>query len=334
MPPKATPAKTTPAKATPAKATPAEGTPAKSGAQSPIRQGVSDAAKPKDPKQEAVDQKALLKAIQDLAHAREKESENMLLKRLKAKDRKIVRTKAVVKISPTKLPAATAAATKIQSWVRMLHVWRPVRRRNNRVVEALGLRLQIGLADLEHPPQELAENSVLRQLPAHQSAVTLSKNVKAAQYQAAALHLQAHVRARRSRSRMIRVLEAALVLSSEIRMITPRTEWKQKLVELMLCAAHARAVCQRGFNVRRKAIAHLQAVCRRCVREVVSEQKRKMHQETFKRAYVNHKMWMMREIWVRRDAIIEIQSQIRCRLHPFACLCSCPAGRTHVGAQA
>ena len=102
-----------------------------------------------------------------------------------------MRTKAVVKISPTKLPAATAAATKIQSWVRMLHVWRPVRRRNNRVVEALGLRLQIGLADLEHPPQELAENSVLRQLPAHQSAVTLSKNVKAAQYQAAALHLQA-----------------------------------------------------------------------------------------------------------------------------------------------
>ena len=305
------------------KGTPAKGTPAKSGAQSPARKGG-----PADPKQDAEEQKVLLKAIQDLAKAREKESENVLLKRLKAKDRKVARTKKTVKISPAELPAATAAATKIQSWARMLRVWRPARRRHNSVVEALGQRLQFGLTDLEHPPEELAENSVLRQLPAHQSAIALSKNVKTAQYQAAALHLQAFVRARRGRTSMIQVLEAALVLNSEMRMTTPRTEWRLKLAGQTLRTVRERALCQLGFNVQKRAISHLQAVCRRCVREVVSDQKRKVHQETFKRAYVNHKMWMMREIWVRRDAIIEIQSQIRCHSHPHRCPRLCPAGRT------
>ena len=47
------------------KGTPAKGTPAKSGAQSPARKGG-----PADPKQDAEEQKVLLKAIQDLAKAR------------------------------------------------------------------------------------------------------------------------------------------------------------------------------------------------------------------------------------------------------------------------
>ena len=47
-----------------------------------------------------------------LAKEREKLSDNVLLKRLKAKDRKVTRTKKVVKFSAEHLPAATAAAIK------------------------------------------------------------------------------------------------------------------------------------------------------------------------------------------------------------------------------
>ena len=224
-----------------------------------------------------------------------------------------MRAKKVVKFPPQKLPAATEAATKIQSWVRMLAVWIPARRQRNSVVEAMGNRLQFGLTQLEHPPEEFVENSVLRQLTAHQSAVTLSKNVKTAKYQEAALKLQANVRAHGHRKifAISRVLHAAQVLNSKMRMIQLRTDFELRMAEMTIRKAQTRNGCQQEYQRQKHSMALLQAVCRRCVRDVISEQKRKVHQETFKRAYVNHKMWMMREIWTRRDAIIEIQSQIR-----------------------
>ena len=91
-------------------------------------------AKPKDPKVEAEEQAALVKAIKSLTKEREKQSENVLLKRLKAKDRKVIRSKKVVKFSAEELPAASAAAIKIQAWTRMLAVWLPARRLRTSVV--------------------------------------------------------------------------------------------------------------------------------------------------------------------------------------------------------
>ena len=100
----------------------------------PPKQGADaskdSAPKTKDPKVEAEEQAALLKAIKTLAKEREKLSDNVLLKRLKAKDRKVTRTKKVVKFSAEHLPAATAAAIKIQAWTRMLAVWLPAVRRS------------------------------------------------------------------------------------------------------------------------------------------------------------------------------------------------------------
>lgn len=281
-------------------------TPVKSGAQSPQK-----GATVLDPQAEAAKQAELLKAIKLLAKEREKQSENGLLKRLKAKDRKVVRTKKVVKFTAEQMPIATAAATTIQSWVRMLTLYVPARRQRNSIVGACRDRVQFGLTELGHSDEGLQENTILRQLPAHQSAVTLSKNVKTAKFQAAALKLQANVRAHRERSQFLQIQTAAAVLTPQLRRIAPQLKWETQLAEVNLQKVYERTLCQIEFQERKQAIALLQAKCRRCVREVISEQKRKVHQATFKRAYVNHKMWMMREIWTRRDAIIEIQSQIR-----------------------
>jgi len=301
MPPK-TSAKT-PGK-TPDK-TPAK-TPAKSGAQSPEKQVKVD------PKVQEEKQVELLKAIKLLAKEREKQSENVLLKRLKAKDRKaVVRAQKVVKFTAEQLPIATVAAIKIQSWMRMLKLYVPCRRQRNSIVGACRDRVQFGLSELGHSVEGLNENIILRQLPAHKSVLTLSKYVKTAKFQAAALQLQACSRAHRERRRFLQTQAAAAVLTPQMRRIAPQLEWETQLAELNLHKVYERALCQINFQERKQAISLLQAKCRRCVIEVISEQKRKKHQATFKRAYVNHKMWMMREIWTRRNAIIEIQSQIR-----------------------
>ena len=250
----------------------------------------------------------------------------MLLKRLKAKERKVVRTQKVVKISQEKLPAANAAATKIQSWVRMLAVWLPARRLRCSLVDACLNRAQLGsfytpeeiqrhAVQRQLPAEEIARNTVLRQLPFHQSALKLSKDVKTAQFQAAALRLQSYVRARRQRTKIIRIRSAAAVLTSSVHRTLLQLEWKTKFAEITLQKVYERSLCQLAFQEQKASISVLQAICRRSVKEIVSEQKRKVHQATFKRAYINHKMWMMREIWTRRDAIVEIQSQIRyCRI--------------------
>ena len=299
----------------------------------PQGKGKAEADKPKDPKVEAEEQAALLKAIKGLTKERERQSENVLLKRLKAKDRKVVRTKKVVKFSVEQLPAATAAATKIQAWARMLAVWLPARRLRTSIVGSIKERANrlmpptagqsadvdklpapgavLGLVAASPSPEELQANAVLRQLPAHQSAVKLAKNVKTAKFQKAALDLQAHVRAYGARSQIFDKHHAAATIQPGMRAILPRLQWGSRLAEIMLSKCVRRSLCQPAFREQRGAIALLQARCRRCVREVISDQKRMSHQATFKRAYVNHKMWLMREIWTRRDAIIEIQSQIR-----------------------
>jgi len=305
--------------------------PKKAGGAEPQGKGKAGADKPKDPKVEAEEQAALLKAIKGLTKERERQSENVLLKRLKAKDRKVVRTKKVVKFSVEQLPAATAAATKIQAWARMLVIWLPARRLRTSIVGSIKERANrllqptagksadvdelpapvLGVVDAGPSPEELQANAVLRQLPAHQSAVKLAKNVKTAKFQHAALHLQAHVRAYGARSQLFDLRHAAATLLPRMRAILPRSEWGSRLAEIVLGKCVLRTLCQPAFREQRDAISLLQARCRRCVREVISDQKRRVHQATFKRAYVNHKMWLMREIWTRRDAIIEIQSQIR-----------------------
>ena len=161
------------------------------------------------------------------------------------------------------------------------------------------------------PTGELHANAVLRQLPAHQSAIKLSKNVKTAKFQEAALQLQASVRTRRAYDVLSEAHSASAALQPRLRAIAPRSEWENRLAAITISKFFFRSLIQPALQQQRAAVSLLQARCRRCVREVISEQKRKTHQATFKRAYVNHKMWLMREIWTRRDAIIEIQSQIR-----------------------
>ena len=209
--------------------------------------------KKKDPRVEAEEQAQLLAAIKLLAKQRNKESENVLLKRLKAKERKVVRTQKVVKISQEKLPAANAAATKIQSWVRMLAVWLPARRLRCSLVDACLSRAQLGsfytpeeiqqhAVQRQLPAEEIARNTVLRQLPFHQSALKLSKDVKTAQFQAAALHLQSCVRARRQRTKIIRTRSAAAVLTSSVHRTLLQLEWKTKFAEITLQKVYTRSL--------------------------------------------------------------------------------------------
>ena len=288
---------------------PARSPVAKSGAQSPARKGSPLSQRPGTSR---ADPAAVLKALKELAQERaQQEGGNRLLQRLQARAARIPRVKKVRKFSKAELQAAENAAVKIQSWVRMLNVFLPTRRSRTAVVAEIRQHVNRGVTEAAHSPERLQENIVLRQLPAHRTVVALASKVKTAEYQLAALTLQAFIRARPHRRTALRVREAFMLFAPWIQAMRPRLEWGLHQVQVVLSKVHVRAVCQKRFRERRDAISLVQALCRKCVRERVSYHNRMKHQATFKRAYLNHKMSMMRDIWVRRDAIIEIQSQVR-----------------------
>lgn len=224
--------------------------------------------------------------------------DNELLRKALRRSTSPVRTKMPPGYKPP--PGGKEATILLQCCARMMIARRSVRRR--RAIHATQERRRQSLGS----PRE--KNEVFRQMDIHKRVAPL-KFIEDAQ--AAALSLQAWIRAHRSRSDYGLRSVASAVAWRHMVAARAHIPWRRVYAVSLLEGHVRRALLRMQLGALRAGVCTLQAHARRRTYHEVRHLRRLWVRRRFEDAFKTHKLDMIRQIKIRKTACVPLQAALR-----------------------